>query len=302
MARSSAKLPAVAALLALAVAISPAAERKFEKKFSVKPAGTLTLSTDIGSVTVIGTSSNEVAVVADMEGRARDLEDFEISAQETPNGIEVKGKGRKGGWFWSWDDIDVHFTVHVPREYSLLLNTSGGNIFVSNVKGKTNGETSGGDIRVEGSEGEVDLGTSGGNIIVESVVGNVNMETSGGDIRITDVTGLVAVSTSGGSIKLSGVDGKVRAETSGGDIVVKLKGGNKGVFAETSGGNIDIMVGKAVAANIDASTSGGEVVCDLPITMSGKIDESRIRGTVNGGGETIHAHTSGGDVRIRALD
>ena len=63
-----------------------------------------------------------------------------------------------------------------------------------------------------------------------------------------------------------------------------------------------IAIAKSVAAMIDASTSGGDVICDLPVTVSGKISESRIKGTLNGGGELIYAHTSGGNVRIKPLD
>jgi DUF4097 and DUF4098 domain-containing protein YvlB len=85
-------------------------------------------------------------------------------------------------------------------------------------------------------------------------------------------------------------------------MFVKVKGPNKGVYAETSGGDIEIVVSKSVAATIDAATSGGSVHFDFPVTLSGQIDESRVRGTLNGGGNTIHAHTSGGDVRFRAAD
>jgi len=66
-----------------------------------------------------------------------------------------------------------------------------------------------------------------------------------------------------------------------------------------SGGDIDITVAKDIAASIDASTSGGSVICDLPVTVSGRIEGDRIKGTINGGGNVIYAHTSGGDVRIR---
>jgi len=65
------------------------------------------------------------------------------------------------------------------------------------------------------------------------------------------------------------VNGNVRAETSGGDVMVKVKNGTQGVHAETLGGDIDITVAKDIAANIDASTSGGSLICDLPVTVSG---------------------------------
>ncbi len=127
-------------------------------------------------------------------------------------------------------------------------------------------------------------------------------ETSGGNIRVKTVTGSVKVETSGGNISVEDVDGKVFAETSGGNVVLKVRGANKGIHAETSGGNVTVAIGKSVGATIDAATSGGEVECDLPVTVSGKISESRIKGTLNGGGEVIYAHTSGGDVHIKPLD
>ncbi|MBI4535128.1 MAG: DUF4097 family beta strand repeat protein [Ignavibacteriae bacterium] len=293
----------VATLLLIHATTMHAGERKIEKKFSVTPGGTLSLESDLGTVAVSGTPANEVSVVALLRGATRDVEEFELTATQTANGVEVKGRARGGArwFFWNWNDLDIQFTVRVPREYNLNVNTAGGDISVVNVKGRVSGETSGGDLRLSDIEGEITLNTSGGDIQTEKTVGNVRMETSGGSIRLAAVTGNVEVSTSGGNIHVNDVDGKVRAETSGGDVIVTLRETNKGVQAETSGGDIEIFVGKNISANIDAATSGGEVTCDLPITMSGKISESRIRGSVNGGGNTIYAHTSGGDVRIGSV-
>ena len=291
---------AVAMLCVLSAATLFAADRKFEKKFTVTSGGTFTISTDAGSVSVEGTGGSEVSILAEMQGRERDVNDFEITATQTGSGVEVTGRARRGGWFGGSMNLDIRFTVKVPHDYNLHLNTSGGDINAATLKGDVKGETSGGNIDVKDVQGAIGLNTSGGSIHVEKVNGSINMETSGGDITIATVTGNIDVSTSGGNIRINDVDGKVRAETSGGDVQVKVRSSNKGVFAETSGGNIDIVVAKDVAATIDASTSGGAVVCDLPVTVSGRIEESRVHGTINGGGNTIHAHTSGGDVRIRA--
>jgi DUF4097 and DUF4098 domain-containing protein YvlB len=293
----------LSALLMLAVATSCADERTFEKKFSVTPGGTFTLNTDFGDVAIVGTTASEVSIVAHMKGRASDLEDFEISVYQNDAGVEVKGQGKHSGWrFWDSFNIDVRFSVNLPNEYSVRLNTAGGDIKISDIEGKIQGETSGGDLYVNDIKGEIRLNTSGGDIRAERVAGGLRMQTSGGDIIIASSTGEVEVNTSGGDIRVSSVEGKVRAETSGGDVMVKVTDGNRGVHAETSGGDIDIIVGKDIAANIDASTSGGSVICDLPVTMSGKIDESRVQGTVNGGGNLIYAHTSGGDVTLRPLE
>jgi DUF4097 and DUF4098 domain-containing protein YvlB len=303
MKRDLLRIRAVALLMFFATTICLPAERRFEKKFAVTPGGTFRLETDAGSVSIVGTSSSEVAVVADIRGSEKDVRDFEITANQTDNGVEVKGRGPQSHWFfWNWHELDIHYTINLPHEYAVRVNTSGGDIDVHSIKGSVQGETSGGDILLADIEGEVAMNTSGGGIRAEKVKGDLRTETSGGDIAITSVVGSVDVSTSGGGIRVSDVEGKVRAETSGGDVTVKVVGSNRGVFAETSGGNIDLYLNNDMAATIDASTSGGEVSCDLPLTISGKFDETRIRGSLNGGGNTIHASTSGGNVRIHSSE
>jgi DUF4097 and DUF4098 domain-containing protein YvlB len=303
MKRKLLRANALALLLIFAATTSLCGEHRFERKFTVTPGGIFTLGTDVGSVSIVGTSTSEVSVLAEINGRERDVEDFEITANQTASGVEVKGHNPHGRWqFWNWNDLDVHYTISLPHEYGVHVNTSGGDIDVRSIKGKVRGETSGGDLQLADIEGGIIMSTSGGGIHAEKVKGDVQMETSGGDIFITSIVGNVDVSTSGGGIRVGDVDGKVRAETSGGDVSVKIAGSNKGVFAETSGGDIDVFVAADIAATIDAETSGGDVSCDLPLTITGRITESRIHGSVNGGGNTIHAHTSGGDVRIRTRD
>lgn len=293
---------AVVLALVIPLAIAWGGERRFEKKFTVSPGGTLRVATDVGSIRIQGSSGSEVAVVAELSGRTQDIDNFDISAEQTAAGVDVKGRSKaKRGWFWNSMDLNVQFTIQVPREYNANLHTSGGEIEINTLKGTVQGETSGGNITLGTIDGKVTMETSGGNIKLEKVNGDVRMETSGGNIEIGSVKGNVDVETSGGDVRVSEVDGRVHAETSGGSIRLTVSGQNRGVHAETSGGDIEIRIGKDVGADIDAETSGGDVVCDLPITVSGRITESSIRGKVNGGGSLIYAHTSGGDVRIGPL-
>ncbi len=290
-------------LMVIASVDGRAGNRHFEKKFQVSPGGTLAVNTDLGSVYVTGSGTNEVSILVEMEGRQKDLDEFELEATQTSGGVDVKGKSHRGGWkiFRSYD-VNARFTITVPRAYSVHLATSGGDMVVKEIQGKVEGTTSGGDLHVEQVEGEIDLHTSGGDIRVESVKGNVRAGTSGGDVYVRSVTGDVEGETSGGNVTVADVEGKARAETSGGNVIVKVRGVNKGVHAQTSGGNVDVQIARNSAANIDASTSGGDVECDLPVTVSGKIKDTSIKGTINGGGPMIYAHTSGGNIRIRPLE
>ena len=298
---------ALVILLAAALlvpAAGNAGERRFEKKFDVHPGGTLDLKTDVGTVKVKGSDAAEVSIVADIHGRDKEVNAFEISADQSGDNVTVIGRGEHhGSWFFgSGDGLDVDYTIKVPRSYNLRIKTAGGDVYVSDVKGEVNGHTSGGNAGATQIEGNVDLNTSGGNVKADQVKGELHLETSGGEVSATQITGNVQAGTSGGNVFVSDVEGSVRAETSGGNVTVRVRGGNKGVHAETSGGDIEIAIAKNSGATIDASTSGGDVVCDIPVTMQGRISESRISGTVNGGGPAIYAHTSGGSVRIRSLD
>ena len=103
-------------------------------------------------------------------------------------------------------------------------------------------------------------------------------------------------------MSVADINGKVHAETSGGNVSVKVSGSPKSVYAETSGGNIELVIPRSINATLDAETSGGSIQCDLPVTVSGRIDEGSLKGKINAGGELIHAHTSGGNVRIKAAE
>ena len=280
-----------------------ASDRKFEKQIPAKAGETLSLRTDVGDVSIISSDANQVSIVAELKGSVKDIDDFTISATETGTGVEVLGRTKNSRWLsWHFDDLYVQYKITVPRNYKVDLKTSGGDVIVQDVRGGGRVETSGGDIKLLNTEGQMDAETSGGNVVIDRVVGNLKAGTSGGDIMISGTSGDVEAETSGGNIRVATVDGRVRAETSGGDVMISLSGLNKGIFAESSGGDIEILLGKNVGAYLEASTTGGSVICDLPVTMKGKFDDNEIRGSLNGGGELIHAETSGGDVMIKSAE
>ena len=142
--------------------------------------------------------------------------------------------------------------------------------------------------------------TSGGNIDATGLTGAIEIRTSGGNVTVADCSGALDAETSGGDISLHTVSARVSAETSGGDVSAEVRS-NRGVDLGTSGGSITLLLAPAVAATIDARTSGGAVTSALAMTISGKSGESRLRGTVNGGGEPVTLHTSGGDIHIGPL-
>ncbi len=285
--RTSVGRTLLASLLIFAATAATAAEEIFNRSFTVTPGGLLTVTAGAADVVVSGSDASQVVVrmtVRDSQAKSNALKP---TASQSATGVTVELLPPQGDWFsrlfgwWGSWDLDARIEVQVPRRYRVELKTSGGDIVVSHLDGSATGRTSGGDVNLEDVTGEVRIGTSGGDVVANSVRGDIDASTSGGDVTLLRV------------------DGKIRARTSGGDVHCELIGTNRGISAITSGGDILVTMAKGNAATFDAATSGGDIVTDFPVTTQ-STGERRLSGPINGGGETIYARTSGGDIALRA--
>jgi hypothetical protein len=276
--------------------------RKYEKQFTVSKKGTIEIEAEAGTISITSWDKDEVSVVVEIDGSDARAEKYTVEFSQDGNTVKVKGRTKDRSFFkWHIGSLSAHYTVIVPKEFNAFVRTSGGDVSVKDVAGKMDFETSGGDMFVEKINGETILSTSGGNIDVREVIGTVNAETSGGDVVCENIVGNVSGQTSGGDVEMRSVDGRVRAETSGGSISIRVTGENKGIVANTSGGNINISLPEFIKATIKAETTGGTVECDFPVTVRGKVRESELFGSINGGGNVIRAETSGGSIYISSM-
>ncbi len=314
-----------------------AAEKKLDRTFTVAPGGRLTIEADGSDLRVEGTSGDQVVVHILLTGSERSLERVTLSADQSGNDIAVvakEGSGKWTDWFGAGWNRQGRVEVRVPRNYNIDIRTSGGDITVGALQGEARGKTSGGDIRLSELQGPVDMQTSGGDIRVEQVEGNTRVNTSGGDIQVARLNGDLDAKTSGGSIHLDDVvgkvlartssgnviargvrgdselktsggdiratiDGKINAHTSGGDVTAELVGANRGISVSSSGGDLTVRVPKDTTASLNAATSGGSVRTELPVTTT-EMGDHKLTGTINGGGNPIHARTSGGSIKVVA--
>ena len=253
--------PTLTTLLLAGVLIAPSTlARTINESFNVDAGGELYLKTTSGRIDVETHSSNEVLVEVDISGSRAD--EFEVTFDQSGDDVSVIGE-YDGGNGWGWGrNLKVEFTITVPEEYN------------------------------------VDVNTAGGAITVEDLIGNIEADTSGGSIKIGRVRGDVKVHTSGGSIRTEEVEGQIDANTSGGSIHVefaKQLTDDAGLY--TSGGSITAYLPDDIAIDIDASTSGGSVKSEFDV--NGTVKKRRISGTINGGGPELKLRTSGGTVRIK---
>jgi len=289
----------VAALSLLAMASPAAAESRIEKSLDLQPKGRFVLESEVGSVTVTGTSSSgaHIVITSDREDLNNELE-FSFTSGAGWASVTARRKHESG---WS-HNISAHFEVEVPAETRTELHTGGGGITLSGLRGAAEVKTSGGPIEVTGLNGNLEAYTSGGPIRVREVTGDAHLGTSGGPIDAQSVEGSLTAHTSGGGIKIERVSGYVEAKTSGGSIHATYSPGNRhGGVLETSGGHIEIAIDPSANLNLDASTSGGSVSSDLPVRVVGTVSHSHMQGSIGSGGEELRLHTSGGSIHIRAL-
>ena len=119
---------------------------------------------------------------------------------------------------------------------------------------------------------------------------------------VRDFRGPAQVQTSGGGISIENVTGKIDGSTSGGAISARFSTPiTEPVKLETSGGGVTVQLAEGSAFDLDASTSGGRVTCDLPVTIQGKPNPSHVKGPVNGGGKPVILHSSGGGIHVKQL-
>jgi DUF4097 and DUF4098 domain-containing protein YvlB len=239
------------------------------KTFDVNKGGTLEVSISVGDIIVGAWQKNQVSVQA----TGIDPDEIErMSMEQVGNTVRVTFHPQWGG------GTRIRFQINVPSEFNTNLHTSGGDIQLQGgFKGKLDGSTSGGDIKLSDVDGQVEMSTSGGDIIAGTLNGTCTLHTSGGDIHVQTSGGQVELVTSGGDISIGNVGKSLTARTSGGDISIGDVGGE--LNAGTAGG--DIQVGK-VSGNASLKTAGGNI-------------------ELKGGNGTIKAKTAGGDVSLQNI-
>jgi Toastrack DUF4097 len=307
-----------------------ATEEQINKKFSVKPGGTLVVDIDFGSIEVGTNATGEVIVdVWRKVGRSsksaeeKFLKENPVNLSQDGDMVTIGSKSKnKSSWSWiGRNSNEAKYKITVPAKFNARLgtaggaievddltgdvksHTSGGGLHFARLNGPLDGETSGGGIHVKDCEGKIKINTSGGGIDVAGGAGSLNGDTSGGSVSVKEFHGPMHVETSGGGIAIYGATGKVEGSTSGGSInAVLAKPVTDMVKLETSGGGITLRVPGDAAFNLDAATSAGNVHSELPVAGAGKKERDHLKGPVNGGGKTVWLRSSAGSIHVRCVD
>lgn len=261
------------------------------KNFKVKKGGTLEMDDVRGDVIIQTWGKNEVDIhelkkmdiFTKSEAEAA-MEESEIGYVQQGNTIRIGGPAFDREW------IRSKFKILVPVEFNCDIETKGGDLSVTGIKGSVEASTGGGDIILKEIDGPADTKTGGGDIEITKTTKKVIAKTGGGDVTVSRTKDRVYVRTGGGDVEIRETQGDVEIMTGGGEIQIVDASGD--VDVKTGGGEIDI---RNVTGNFRAVTGGGD------------IDARSVKGTLTvktGGGDielediqgAVEVATGGGDV------
>jgi DUF4097 and DUF4098 domain-containing protein YvlB len=254
-----------------------------KREFDVNKGETLTLMTEIGGdIYIKGHDKDKIEIKAEVY--RIDKDDYDIDFDPDKSGLMVDVDKRGG--FWKGNNGKIDFTVIVPKEFNIEIETSGGPVNIENIKGNVNGRTSGGSLDFGSIEGNIDFRTMGGSIAIEKITGHLDLKTMGGSISVRDSRADGEVKTMGGSIRIENVDGDLDGSTMGGSVTYRN------------------VTGRSSTSNpepLHLSTMGGSIEVDQA-PNGAKLDTQGGSIEVNKAGNFVEAETMGGSIVIREID
>ncbi len=144
--------------------------------------------------------------------------------------------------------------------------------------------------------------TSNGDVIISGIKGDVKSTSSNGGIFIENVDGYVSATTSNGRIDIKGTTGIADLTTSNGNIDVEIFEFQDNISIGTSNGAITVYINSSINAEIDMTTSNGQITISgisLDLTLN---EEKHKAGELGEGGNSIDMHTSNGNIKLQNLE
>jgi len=107
---------------------------------------------------------------------------------------------------------------------------------------------------------------------------DLDVRTGDGSVDVEPISGKVAIFTGDGDIAAQGMRGDIRLHT--GDGSIKAEG---------------------LEGRLQADTGDGHIELDSPVTVSGTVSRSDVRGKLGAGGAPLRLQTGDGPIRVARL-
>jgi DUF4097 and DUF4098 domain-containing protein YvlB len=200
---------------------------------------------------------------------------------------------------------DVTIEIDVPVGTRVMASTAGGDIRVRGTQAEVQANSAGGDIEVVDATERVKVTTAGGDIRVEKSRGRTEIGTSGGDVELYDIVGPLQIRSVSSDLVLRAVESSdVRISTTSGDITYQGVVDSKGTYEITAhSGDVHFAVPEGTGAALSLQTYNGDINSDFRMTLMPGSNLRKTRGQrmefdIGGGGARIRIETFSGDITI----
>jgi DUF4097 and DUF4098 domain-containing protein YvlB len=242
----------------------PAAGEKTERSIPVSPQLTVTLCVASGTLTVNGSTKNELRVTSSakvIEFRRLDkTRDASMPAARVDVMVFETATNMRRADCQAIADVNMQ----VPAGASVLVQTRDGDINITGVAAAYAGSQNG-NIEIERATKLVEAGSVGGSIYLRNSSGRVNLTSAGGIVEVANV-------------KAASSDDTFEVGTVSGDIQLD-RVSNPKVFVKTVNGNVTMLGPLAKSGHYTFSNVTGDVVLNLPhdasFQLNAKVSEKR---------------------------
>ncbi len=274
-------------------------DRTFTLSEPVETGGWVRVATFNGRINITQGNNGTVEVRAVKQIRRGEVEDIGFVVRKGSDGITICAvyvdqdecgdegsyhrRNRSGNWSRDHQG-QVDFTVQIPA--GVRVRAGSGN----------------GDVTIAGAGAEVVAATGNGRVEVAGSTGKVNASTGNGGVTVRDARGPVEVSTGSGDVRVITSTGPVSANSGNGDIDVTIGKVDRApeMNFSTGNGQVRLWLPDGYGAEVDATTGNGSVTTDFPVRLQGgRLDRTRLRGTIGDGGGRLSISSGNGNVEIR---
>lgn len=227
------------------------AQDEWTRSYTLSPGGTVEITNRNGHVEVEGAEGTTVEVSAERiakaltDAGARELlPRIVIDEESSPDRVSLVTEGIEGMLIGA--AYEVRYRVKVPRDASLRIRVTNGNLDVQGINGAVTLTSTNGSLSAEGLGGGVEARSVNGKVSVGlTAVGDdpVDVRSTNGGIELTLPAGASATlmaNVTNGNVDVSGVSLEEIGEQSRRRVRGRLNGGGTPVELTTVNGNVRV--------------------------------------------------------------
>jgi DUF4097 and DUF4098 domain-containing protein YvlB len=258
----------------------------WQKHYPITGRADLRVETDDGAVTITASDQKEIYAHV-MTSRYKINDEVRINESQNGDSVTISVKLPHFNWsFFGSHGGSVKVELQVPRELNMDIHTGDGNVTSDAVSGHIRIDTGDGNISATGIHGDMFMHTGDGHIDASNLDGTLKVDTGDGHVTVGGRFDALDLHTGDGNIDASAMNGS--------------KVANEWVL-HSGDGRINLRVPGDLSADLDAHTGDGSITVDMPVTVSGSMGHSTVRGKLNGGGGTLRLTSGDGSIHVEKL-